>query len=415
MRTTRQHLVRPVLPLLTILCVGVLAACGSSSSSSTTAAASDSPTSTGATRGPFVLLWIGALSGQTQLIGQAQLHGTKAAIAYVNAHGGMAGQRVELIVKDDGGAPTTAVTDLVSYLGSNAPPAAVFAGSESTETGALFPVLARRKVFGYAETDEGLLAANASEKFPYEFNPGRHPSTYDLAAAQWFKARNVRKVGILQEALDYTTAETPLIAAELRQKGIGSTVATFPATLTDLTPEMSKLKSAGADAVYLETLGPADGYALSARTKLGWNAPALGDAAFSAIDVTKLVPASDIKNVYLLAAHESVANSNYPAITLFKTYIAHAGGINGAGLASTSTPWDDLLTVYTAARQAGTTTPAALTTAMEHMRHPAQPYYVGPRSEGFSASDHENVYNVAGDQVVIPVGPFTADGQVATR
>jgi branched-chain amino acid transport system substrate-binding protein len=359
-----------------------------------------------------VLLWIGAATGPFKLYGLGQLHGLKEAVAYVNSHGGMAGHPIKLILKDDGSDATTAVSDLISYVASNGAPNAVWAGSESTETGALLPVLAQKKIFGYAQTDgPHLLQANASAKYPYQFNPGGTVSIGYATAASWFKAHNIHKVGILQEELDYTAAETPPVVADLRKDGISSTVATFAPTLTDVTPEMSELKSAGADAVYAEALGPAAGYALTARAKLGWNVPTLGDAAFAAIDVSKLVPAADMKQVYLLEARGNVAGAHYPGVELFKSYMDKTGGIGGDGLASEAGAWDATLTVYTAAQQAGAITPPALKNALEHMQNPVQPYYVGASGEEFTPYDHEDVTGSPSDDVVIPAGPWV-DGQV---
>jgi branched-chain amino acid transport system substrate-binding protein len=395
---------------LSILCTGAVAACGSGSATSTTVSSKGNAPGSG---GPFTLLWVGAATGPSNLYGLGQLHAMKEAVAYINSHGGMAGHQIKLVLKDDGSDPTNAVSGLLSYVASHGPPDAVWAGSESNETGALLPVLAQRKIFGYAQTDgPRLLRADASAKFPYEFDPSPTPSLIDLAAASWLKEKHFHKVGILQEQLDYTTSETPLLAGYLRKEGISDTVATFAPTLTDVTPEVSELKSAGADVVFAEALGPAAGYTLAARAKLGWNVPVLGDGAFSSNDVTKLVPASDLTQLYLLESGRGAsASAHYPALDLFKSYMDKTGGIGADGIGSEAAAWDATMTVYTAARQAGATTPAALANALEHMRSPVQPYYVNERAEAFSSTDHENVDAKAADNTVLPVGPLV-DGQV---
>jgi hypothetical protein len=80
-------------------------------------------------------------TGAGKLYGLGQLHGLKEAVAYANSHGGMAGHPIQLILSDDGTDPTTPVNKLLS---SNGAPDAVWAGSESDETGALLPVLAHQ-------------------------------------------------------------------------------------------------------------------------------------------------------------------------------------------------------------------------------------------------------------------------------
>jgi branched-chain amino acid transport system substrate-binding protein len=358
------------------------------------------------------LLWIGAATGAAKLYGLGQLHGLKSAVSYINSHGGMAGHQINLVLSDDGSDPTTAVTHLLNYLSTHPAPNAVWAGSESDETGALLPVLAQKKVFGYAQTDgPRLLESNAGAKYPYQFNPGGPPTLADQTAAAWFASEHFHKVGILQEQLDFTASETPVIAGLLHKEGIATAVATFGPTLTDVTPEVAALKSDGADALFVEVLGPADGYALLGRAKLGWAVPVLGDEAFAAIDATKLVPAADLKQVSILADRAAPASANYPAVKLFKSYMDPTGGVGGDGISSEAAAWDSTMTVYTAAKQANAITTPALAQAMDNLQTTVEPYYVTVHAEQFNSNTHEDAAATPADYTVIPAGPFV-DGQV---
>jgi branched-chain amino acid transport system substrate-binding protein len=394
-----------------------IAACGSSSSpqssSGSSSNTSGSSRASGTGDSPFKLLWIGAASGQSKLYGVGQLHGLEAAVSYVNSHGGMAGHQIQLTKEDDGSDPTIATSDLLKYVDAHGAPNAVWAGSESDETGALLPVLAQRHIFSISQTDgPQLLKTNAGVKYQYQFNPQPGSEIPDEAAAAWFKAHGFKKVGILQEVLDYTSAETPLIASALTKEGISHTVATFSPTATDVTPELAELKSAGADAVFVEDLGPAAGYALTGRAQLGWDVPTLGDLAFDAIDVTKLVPAADIKGVYYLEERPASSSASYPALTLYKSYMQRMwGGIGGDGIGSEAAPWDALLSVYEAAKQAHAITAQALEQAMLHLQTPQEPFFVTVHAEQFSMNDHEDIDASAADYPVIPAGPWV-DGQV---
>ena len=393
----------------------LLAACGSSSSSSTAASTTKNSSSSSAGSGSaFTLLWIGDRTGPTKLYGTGELHGLESSVDYINAHGGMAGHQIKLVLADDGGSPSTAVSDLIKYLSSHPAPNAVWAGTESDETGALFPVLQQHKILALRPTDGPDLLANGSarEKYPDEFDPGSPKAVADIAAAAWFKSKGIKKVGILQESLDYTSSETPLIVAALEKQHIAYVTAAFPATATDVTPEVSALKSAGADAVFAEALGPAAGYALSARAKLGWSAPLLGDPAFVAIDVTTLVPKADLGNVFLLDDRASPVSASYTGLNEFKAEEGKLfGGVGGDGIDSEASSWDATMVIYTAANQAKSIDTSALVSALQNLQTTTEPYYVTVHSEQFTATDHENVAAAPDDETVIPAGPFV-DGQV---
>ena len=179
-----------------------LAACGSSSSSSSGSTTGSAPaagtTAASSTGSPFTLLWIGDRSGATKLYGLGELHGLESAVDYINANGGMAGHHIDLILDDDGGMATTAVTDLIKYLSSHPAPNAVWAGTESDETGALLPVLQQHHILGYAQTDgPDLLQNGSAQKLSDEFDPGSPKQVADVAAAAWFKSKNFHKARTL--------------------------------------------------------------------------------------------------------------------------------------------------------------------------------------------------------------------------
>jgi branched-chain amino acid transport system substrate-binding protein len=393
----------------------VLAACGGGGSDSSSSSAATPAKGGGAAKtandAPFNILWIGAFTGDQKLYGAGQYQGGQAAAAYINAHGGMAGHPVKLIKVDDGTDPTTAVQDLLKYTSSNAAPDAVWAGTESDDTQALFPTLQRKGLIGYAATDgPNMLQAGAHAKYPNQFSAADNKSVADGLAAQWFKSHGAHKVGILEEAVSYATSETPLIESALKSQGLDSTVASVSATATDVTPEISKLKAAGADAIFAEVVGPPAGYVLKARAKNGWNAPVLGDLAFAAIDVTTLAPKEDLKNVYTLAQHSMPVNASYQGLNLFKQYYKQLGFTPGAdGLSTEAAGWDGTMALYTAAKQANSVDKDKLSAALESLQ--AAPYYVDDKNESFTTDTHENASASPADFVVIPVGPWVA-GQV---
>lgn len=389
-----------------------IAACGGSSSNSST----KSSASAGDSSKPFTLLFIGDLSGPTKLLGSEELGGLKAAADYINGHGGMSGHKVTIETSNDGGEPTAAVSGLIKYLTSNPAPDMVWAGSESGETSALLPVLAKRKILSESSTDgEQLLRAEASEKYPNQFDSSSSIAPLDAKAATWFKGLGVHKVGILEESLAYTQGETPFTKKALEEAGIQFTVASFPATATSVTAELAKLRGEGAEAVYAEALGPAAGYTLKGRAQIGWKAPLLGDLAFAAEDLTTLVPAADLAGVSLVVAHDQPSTASSPGIAAFKQYDAPYGDLT-AGINTASEAWDGLIVVNAAAKQAHSIELDPLTSALENLTPSSgaeAPLFATYPRIGYTAEDHENVQAEPADFPVIKPGPVKG-GQVVS-
>ena len=162
-----------------------------------------------------------------------------------------------MVALNDNGDGTTAVTQLLSYLSTHPAPTMVSAGKEGGDSAALIPVLAKKNVFAMSLNDGTYqCATNSQVNCPNEFTESDPGSTDMAPVAALFKAKGIKKVGILEEQIDFTETETPAIEQALKAEGIQYVVQTFPATAIDLTPEMSALRSAGAQGASLRPSSP---------------------------------------------------------------------------------------------------------------------------------------------------------------
>jgi len=399
-----------------VAAVLAIAACGSSSSSTTTSSSSSSSKSTASTsKAPIQVLSIGDTSGATKIYGQLHYAGLLAAAAYLNAHGGINGRKVVITHLDSGGITANSVSLAIKALAPNpngAKYAFVDAGVEGTEDDALIPIMKKYNQFAITLDDAGECAQVSN--CPTEFVVKGNPADPAHAAANFFKSKGLKKVGVLEESIAFTEGETPGIVAALKADGITPSVVTFPATATDVTPEMSALKGDGVQGVFAEALGPPAGYTLAARASLGWSIPVVFDVAASSLDITKLAPASEVKNAYLnvydcqngaapLSAGMKAMLANIPS-----QYTAEASGqacdITGNG-------WDGMMEFANAAKQAPSLTTSALVNAMLNLSPASQsdPLYITSAKKCYSTSDHEDACEVPGDFTVIPVGPVSGE------
>jgi branched-chain amino acid transport system substrate-binding protein len=394
----------------------VAAGCGSSSSSSSSssasASASGSSSAAATSKAPITILSIGDTTGMTKVIGQTHLEGLEGAANYYNSQGGIDGHKIVIHHVSDNGDSTTAVSDLVQNLDSSTP-TMVDAGAEGGDAAALIPVLAKKNVFAMALNDgTHQCQPNATVTCPNEWTLA-DPSVDDqVTVANYLKAHGIKKVGILQEQIDFTESETPQFIKALKQAGISYTIATFPATALDLTPQLQQLKSAGAQAVYTEALVAPAGYALVGRAKLQWDVPMIFDVAASSLDLTKLAPVADVKNKALEDIFYEMSPSD-PSVGI-KNLIKYSkpyGDVSVVPLDVASTGWDEIVALNAAVKASGGSLSVKDLDAAMLKIPPTDPNRTFERKLGFTANNHENVLGASNDFLVVPAGPV-AGGQV---
>jgi branched-chain amino acid transport system substrate-binding protein len=268
-----------------------LSACGSSGSKSDTGAAVAAGGST------INILDITATSGATAIYGTQETDGLEAAAAYYNAHGGILGKKISVTVENDNSDPATAASILTQELSSNPGKwTMVWAGEEGTVSAALVPILKHYDVFG-SFVDDGDGACAQASACPNLFMQSPPINVAEVADAAALKKAGYTKVGIIADQATYDQSELSYMTPDLAKDGIKYDTVSFPSSAVSLTPEMSQLKSDGAQAVFALALGPAAGYVLQARAALGWSVPVEFDVTGSSTDIASLVPASDLSNV----------------------------------------------------------------------------------------------------------------------
>lgn len=403
--------------------VALTAACGSSSDSSTSSSASTSSSSASAAattaasaasnNSPITVLTISDTTGPAKSFEAPTYVGIEAAAAYYNAHGGIMGHHIVVKHVSDNGDPTTAVTDLVNQLSSGPAPTLVQAGAESAEAAALIPVLAKHDVLAMASGDgQNQCKTNAAKACPNFWALSGATGVPDETAVNWFKQRGIKKVGILQESIDFTETETPQFEAAAKAAGISTVVAAFPATAVNLVPQAQELKAAGAQGVFTEALAAPVGFALNARAKLGWNVPMVFDPAGSTLDQTKLAPLNELKDQSFVDIYQNTDPSDpAPGIKHLQQYAKPFGGIGAVPLDVPGEGWDEIVDLNAAVHAAGGKTDVKSLDAAMLKIPPTDPDRIFDQGLGFTTDNHENVLYKPTNFVIVPSGPIV-DGQI---
>ncbi len=200
----------------------------------------------------------------------------KAAVAYINSHGGVLGHPVELTVEDDGGDPTTGITKLESAINSGNKPAIFLQADASSEAAAELPILAQNHIVSFNEAPTA--TSGDPTKFPENFDLSPSTPNYAAAFCPYVKAHGGKSVAILHGNDAYGDPLAQAEAAACKSDGVTVTgTQQFELTSLDMTPQLEALQSGHPDYLLLQAYGPPAGYVLQDIQKLGWNVPILGD------------------------------------------------------------------------------------------------------------------------------------------
>src|SRR5580693_3148062 len=201
-----------------------VAACSSSNGSSNTGddAGSSATSSASSSSGGLTILDIAAQSGILAEVGKDQEYGVKAAVAAVNAAGGVNGKPVTVTYVDDGSTGTQAVSALAQALSSGTAPDVVLPGSTSTEGVPLAPILMKDKIFTVTHSATTTLS-NASE-FPYLFGTIFPAAQMESTLADGLIAKGFKKVAIVSADDELGQSGSSALQAALQAKGVSATV-----------------------------------------------------------------------------------------------------------------------------------------------------------------------------------------------
>jgi branched-chain amino acid transport system substrate-binding protein len=273
----------------TALAAGLIAtACGSSGSSQS---GSSSAAFQLDTAHPFQIGVVAPLSGPFAAVGQEVVDGMTVAVNDLNAAKGILGRKVELVTRDDAGVTNKAIL-AAKDLVENQKVDFLFPEAVATQALAVLTYSTPKKLVTI--TSSGATTAADISKYPYSFQLST-PYTLQGPPTLWgAKQLGATKPGILVTDDATGTQNGDLFQSELGKGMFGLSPGgyeKFNASVTDVTPQLTKLRAAGADAVLTQAAGTAVGAVMRGMRDLGWKAPVIGTNGSVTGDLTKLVPA----------------------------------------------------------------------------------------------------------------------------
>ncbi|KAA1423049.1 ABC transporter substrate-binding protein [Mumia zhuanghuii] len=358
--------------------------------------------------GPMVIESFQALSGPVAPVGEAMSIGNKAAVAVINADGGVLGEPLELNITDSGGSPDQLAAKLQELL-AGGKPHAVLPGSAS-EIPAGIPILDNAKVF----TSQHFTADtfNDPKEYPLVFGNAHTIPDYVASFVGKLKADGYTSVGVLNSDDASGQAFQAVAKPALEEAGIEATFAAVSPSAVDATPQMQQVLSDDPDALVLAGYFPGATAVVAARAKLGTDIPTISAQTFSANNLDSIAEPEALEGIEFQQLAANVKGTPQTESEAFKKFYEavkkEAGGTLPFPINTYLVAYDDVVLAAYAAELAGSFDPEKMTEALEKASPEDMPNYVMP--VGFSPENH--FPNVTEDDFVfVPYSP-TENGLV---
>ena len=229
-----------------------------------------------AAKDPILIGYLPALTGPSSSTGIGINRGVQLAVQEINAAGGIDGRQIELIVRDTQSEPTKAVNGAAELIHAHKVNV-VLGPVNSGESLAVVPLLAR------ANTPQihpcWVDTLTDPKKYPMCFRNA--PTNQQIGAAANRYVVDVlkrKKVAVISDTTGYGTASVNTYVPMLKAKNAEVVYqGNIDAANPDLTPEILRMRSAGAEAIMPWSVNP--GFLsriINTRGQMQWDVPIVG-------------------------------------------------------------------------------------------------------------------------------------------
>lgn len=356
MRATRM----PVVVLGVLAVAAGTAACGgksapSSGGSSSASGGGSSTTASNASSKASGPITVGATyekTGPVPTLG-AEGPGAEAAASYLNAHGGVMGRQVKIVLEDNAGNPSQAVSQLrqFSSQGINL----VLGGAFGIDCDAEAPIAAKLNQVVFCGSTDDLPSGDTNM---FGIGPGYTPTL--KVSAKLLRRFGTTAVVFSDNSAD-GGAEAKALATDFKALGGTASVEQYPVSATSFTSEMQKAVSQHPDAMQLTSCGPAAVTQVSEAESLGFKGKLILDNCQASTDTAKAVKglAGTHQQVLVLSPY-SLLSTPAPSAAEQKAIALYKSQVPGPVNTVESAGWDSMMVLAKAIEAAHSTSTSAL-------------------------------------------------------
>jgi branched-chain amino acid transport system substrate-binding protein len=217
---------------------------------------------------------VAAMSGQSAKSGEAIVRGLSIAVDEVNAKGGLLGRKVELLVRDDESNPAKGVV-AARELVQREKVTALFGGLDTPVSIAIVPFVNQSKVpfMGVWAAGTPITRNGAAEN--YVFRVSAVDEIVDVALVDYSISKyQAKKPGMILINNPWGESNEKGLKAALAAKNmVYAGIEKFETNDVDVVPQLTRLKEAGADVLYLVANVAPSSQVVKSLDRMGWNVP----------------------------------------------------------------------------------------------------------------------------------------------
>ena len=272
-----------------------------------------------------------ALSGQSARAGEAITRGLQVAIDEINAKGGVLGRKLELLRRDDESIPAKGVI-AARELYFKEKVAVLIGGLDSPVALAIVPIANENKLPFMDPWAAGTPITKNGAKDNYVFRVSAVDELVDRAMLQYAqKTHNARKPGMILVNNPWGESNEKGLTAALAEKKMNAAgIEKFEGNDVDVVPQLSRLKSAGTDVLFLVgNVGPSS-QVVKSLDRMGWMPPIVSHWGPAGGRFTELAGPS-AKNVHFVQTYSFFGNQSPVGQKVLKALMAKYPDIKGPG------------------------------------------------------------------------------------
>ncbi|ARQ02456.1 ABC transporter substrate-binding protein [Pseudorhodoplanes sinuspersici] len=217
---------------------------------------------------------VAAMSGQSAKSGEAIVRGLSVAIDEINAKGGVLGKKLELVVRDDESNPAKGVV-AARELAQREKVVALFGGLDTPVSLAIVPFVNQAKIpfMGVWAAGTPITKNGAAEN--YAFRVSAVDEIVDKALVDYsVKKYAAKKPGMILINNPWGESNEKGLKAALADKKMEyAAVEKFETNDVDVVPQLTRLKQAGADVLYLVANVAPSAQVVKSLDRMGWDVP----------------------------------------------------------------------------------------------------------------------------------------------
>jgi branched-chain amino acid transport system substrate-binding protein len=301
-----------------------------------------------------------ALSGQSARAGEALTRGLEVAIDEINAKGGvLSGKKFELVRRDDESIPAKGVI-AARELYFKEKVAVLFGGLDSPVALAIVPIANENKLPFMDPWAAGTPITKNGAKDNYVFRVSAVDEIVDKAMLQYAqKTFSARNCGMILVNNPWGESNERGLRAALAERGVKAAgIEKFEANDIDVVPQLSRLKAAGADCLFLVgNVGPSS-QVVKSLDRMGWMPPIVSHWGPAGGRFTELAGPS-AKNVHFVQTYSFFGRQTAVGDKVLKTLMAKYPDIKGPGdvtpAVGVANAYDAMMLTALAIQNAGST------------------------------------------------------------